>query len=79
MNDQIEYAPLHQQKSKRLSDNTNNAAKKFDHTAIADLLRTVSWVTTANEVVWLTGLRAQTSHSPQQPFNQKDTHLKIYK
>ena len=27
------------------SDNTNNATKKFDYTAIADRLRTVSWNT----------------------------------
>ena len=25
------------------SDNTNNATKKFDYTAVADRLRTVSW------------------------------------
>ena len=32
-------------------------------------------VTTATRLVWLTGLWAQPSHSPQQPCNQKDTHL----
>ena len=31
------------------------------------------------QLVWLTGLRAQPSHSPQQPCNLKDTHLKICK
>ena len=29
--------------SKGQSDNTHNATKKFDHTAVADRLRTVSW------------------------------------
>ena len=29
--------------SKGQSDNTNNATKKFDYTAVADRLRTVSW------------------------------------
>ena len=29
--------------SKGQSDNINNATKKFDYTAVADRLRTVSW------------------------------------
>ena len=29
--------------SKEQSDNTNNATKKFDYTAVADRLMTVSW------------------------------------
>ena len=29
--------------SKGQSDNTNNATKKFDYTAVVDRLRTVSW------------------------------------
>ena len=29
--------------SKGQSDNTNNTTKKFDYTAVADRLRTVSW------------------------------------
>ena len=29
--------------SKGQSNNTNNATKKFDNTAVADRLRTVSW------------------------------------
>ena len=32
-------------------------------------------VTTANQLVWLTGIPTQPSHSPQQPCNQKETHL----
>ena len=31
------------EKSKGQSDITNNATKKFDYTAVADRLRTVSW------------------------------------
>ena len=36
-------APTPTEMSKGQSDNTNNATKKFDKTAIADRLRTVSW------------------------------------
>ena len=36
-------APTPIEMSKEQSDNTNNATKKFDYTAVADRLRTVSW------------------------------------
>ena len=36
-------APTPEDISKGLSDNTNYATKKFDYTAVADRLRTVSW------------------------------------
>ena len=36
-------APKPAEMSKGQSDNTNNATKKFDYTALADRLRTVSW------------------------------------
>ena len=36
-------APTPAEMSKGKSDNTNNTTKKFDYTAIADRLRTVSW------------------------------------
>ena len=36
-------APTPAEISKGQSDNTNNATKKFDYTAVADRLRTVSW------------------------------------
>ena len=36
-------APTPAEMSKGQSDNTNNATKKFDYTAVADRLRTVSW------------------------------------
>ena len=36
-------APTPTEMSKGQSDNTNNATKKFDYTATADQLRTVSW------------------------------------
>ena len=35
--------PIPVETSKGQSDNTNNATKKFDYTAIADRLRTVRW------------------------------------
>ena len=36
-------APTPAEMSKGQSDNTNNATKKFDYTAVADRLRAVSW------------------------------------
>ena len=36
-------APTPTDMSKGQNDNTNNARKKFDYTAVADRLRTVSW------------------------------------
>ena len=36
-------APTPTEVSKGLGDNTNNATKKFNYTAIADRLKTVSW------------------------------------
>ena len=36
-------APTPTEMSKGQSDNTNNATKKFDYTAVAYRLRTVSW------------------------------------
>ena len=36
-------APTLTEMSKGQSDNTNNATKKFDYTAIAERLRTVNW------------------------------------
>ena len=36
-------APTPAEMSKGQSDNTNNATQKFDYTAVADRLRTVSW------------------------------------
>ena len=58
--------------------NTNNATKMFGYRAFADRLRAVSlskYGHSAGTVNRLTGLRAQPSHSSQQPCNQKDTHL----
>ena len=43
-----------------------------------DLGRSVG-VTIATQLVWLTGLWAQPSHTPQQPCNKKDTYLQICK
>ena len=36
-------APTPAEMPKGQSDNTNNATKKFEYTAVADRLRTVSW------------------------------------
>ena len=59
------------------SDNTNNATKSsITRRLRTDLGRSVG-VTTAIQLVSLTFLRAQPSHSPQQPCNQKDTRLKL--
>ena len=54
--------------------------KKIDYTTVADRLRTVSWSNYGHPIgVVNLVLRAQPSHSPQQPCNQKDTRLKICK
>ena len=71
------YTPA--EMSKGQSDNTNNATKSsITQRLRTDLGRSVG-VATVTQPVWLTGLRAQPSHFPQQPCNQKDTHLKICK
>ena len=75
----IQKAPTPAQMSKRQSNNTKNATKSsITQRLRTDLGRSVG-VTTVTKLVWLTGLRAQPSHSPQQPCNQNDTHLKICK
>ena len=61
------------------SDNTNNATKSSITQRLPTDLGRSFGVTTATQLVWLTGLRAQPSHFPQQPCNQKDTHLKSCK
>ena len=43
-----------------------------------DLGRSVG-VTTVTQLVWLTWFTGPPSHSPQQPCNQKELHLKICK
>ena len=65
--------------SKGQSDNTNNATKKFDKTAIADRLWTVSWSNYTHPTGVVNLVTGPLSHSPQQPWNQKDTRLKICK
>ena len=72
-------APIPTEMSKGQSDNTNNATKKFDLTAIADRLRTVSWSNYSHSTGLVNRFTGPPSHSPQQPCNQKDTHLKICK
>ena len=64
--------------SKRQHDNT----KTSPNSSITKRLRTdlgrSDEVTKVIQLVWLTGLRAQPPHSPQQPCNQMDTHLKKF-
>ena len=63
--------------SKGQSDNTNKATKSSVTQRLrTDLGRSVGVYTTI-QLVWLTGLRAQPFHSPQQPCNQKDKKLEI--
>ena len=70
--------PLHQQKCQKGKVTTQTTTQKSSITQRlrTDLGRSVG-VPTATQLVWLPGLRAQPSHFPQPPYNQKDTHLKI--
>ena len=45
-------APTPAEISKGQSDNTNNATKKFDYTAVADRLRTVGWSNYGHPTIW---------------------------
>ena len=57
-------APSRSEMSKGQSDNTDNATKKIEHTAITNRLRTVSWVITATQLVWLNRFTAPTFPLP---------------
>ena len=73
--------PTPTEKSKGQSDNacTNNATKSSIKQKLrTDLGRSVG-VTAANQLVLLTWFTGPPFQSPQQPCNQKDTHLKICK
>ena len=48
-------APASSEMSKGQSDNTNNATKKFDYTAIVDWLRMVSWSKYSHPTVVVNG------------------------
>ena len=72
-------APTPKEMSKGQSDNTNNATKSSIKQRLRTALGRSVGVTTATQLVWLPGLRAQPSPSPQQPCNKKDTRLKICK
>ena len=72
-------APTPTETSKGQSDNTNNATKKFDQTAVADRLRTVSRSNYSHPTGVVNRFTGPPSHQPQQPFNQKDKRLKIRK
>ena len=50
-------APTPTEKSKKQCVNTKTrTTKNFDYTTIADRLRTVSWIKTATQLVWLNRL-----------------------
>ena len=67
-------SPYTNRNVKRENDNTSNATKKFDLTAIADRLRTVSWSNYSYPTGVVNLVYGPPSHSPQQPCNQNDTH-----
>ena len=64
--------------SKGQSDNTKQRHKNFDFAAIADRLRTVSWSNYNHPTGVVNRFTGPTTHSPQQPCIQKDTHLKKF-
>ena len=70
----------HQQKLQKGKVTTQTTPQKSSITQQlrTDLGRSVG-VTTATQLVWLTWFTGPPSHSPQQPCNEKDTHLKICK
>ena len=70
-------APSPTEMSRGQGDNTNNATKKFDYTAIADRLRMVSWSNYSHRSGVVNQFTGQPSHSPQWPCYQKDAHLNI--
>ena len=72
-------APTPTEMSKRQSDNTNNATKSSIKQQLRTDLGRSFGVTAATKLVWLTWFTGPSFHSPQQPCDQKDTHLKICK
>ena len=72
-------APTPAEMSKGQSDYTYNATKNFNYTAVADGLRMVSWSNYGHPTGMVNWFTVRPSHSPQQPCNKKDTHLKICK
>ena len=72
-------APTTTEMSKGQSYNTNNVTKEFDYKAIADRFMTVSWSNYSYPTGVVNRFTDPPSHSPQQPCNEKVTHLKICK
>ena len=64
-------APTPTEMSKGQSDNTNNATKKIDYTAVADRLRTVSWSNYGHP----TGV-VNLVHGPNLPTNHNSRVIK---
>ena len=69
--------PLYKQNCQKGKVTTQTTPQKISITQRMrnDLGRSVE-VNTVTQPLWLTGLRTQPSHSPQQSCNKKDTHLK---
>ena len=72
--------PLYQQKCQRGKVATQTTPQKSSiKQKIADRLRTVSWSNYSHPTGVVNRFTGPPSHSPQQPCNQKYTHLKICK
>ena len=72
-------SPYTNRNVKRAKWQQNNVKKSSIKQQLrTDLGRSVG-VTTTTQLVWLTWFTGPPSHSPQQPSNQKDTHLRICK
>ena len=72
--------PLYQQKCQRGKVATQTTQQKGSiKQKIADRLRTVSWSNYSHPTGVVNRFTGPPSHSPQQPCNQKYTHLKICK
>ena len=69
--------PLHQQKCQKDKVKTQTMQQKSSNTQRlrTDLGRSVG-VTTVTQLMWLIGLRAQSSHFPQHPCNQRIVKLR---
>ena len=70
-------APTPTEMSKGQSDNTDNATKKFDYTAVAERLRTVSWSIYDHPTGVVYRFYRAHLHSPQQLCNRGEERANI--
>ena len=68
-------APTPTEKSKGQSDNTSNATKKFDYTAVADRLRTASWSSYGHPAVVVNLVYGPNLPTPPNSLVIKRTHV----